>query len=123
MIHLKDIAHARSGDKGDHANIGVIAYTREGHAFLGRELTAEKVKDWFHALGPAQVERYELPRLPGFNFVLRNVLGGGASDSLRTDTQGKVLATALLEMPFPEPPDRAVLLRPEKSGLAPGGKA
>lgn len=105
MIHLKDIAHGRSGDKGDHANIGIIAYTRAGHAYLARELTAERVRDWFHALRPARVDRFELPRLPAFNFVLRNALGGGASDSLRTDTQGKVLATALLEMPLPDPPD------------------
>jgi hypothetical protein len=110
VIRLKDIAHGRSGDKGDHANIGIIAYTREGHAYLARELTAERVRDWFHALGPSRVERFELPGLPAFNFVLRNVLGGGASDSLRTDTQGKVLATALLEMPMAEPPDLAALL-------------
>lgn len=112
MIRLKDIAHGRSGDKGDHANIGVIAYTRAGHAYLARELTAEKVRDWFHALGPKRVDRFELQRLPGFNFVLRDVLGGGASDSLRTDTQGKVLATALLEMPLPDPPDLAAMRPP-----------
>lgn len=112
MIRLKDIAHGRSGDKGDHANIGIIAYTREAYAYLARELTAEKVRDWFHALRPGRVERYELPLLPAFNFVLRDVLGGGASDSLRTDTQGKVLATALLEMPLPEPPDLAAMRPP-----------
>jgi hypothetical protein len=103
MIRLKEIAHGRSGDKGDHANIGIIAYTPAGHAFLGRELTAERVRDWFHALGPSRVDRFALPKLQAFNFVLRDVLGGGASDSLRTDTQGKVLATALLEMPLPDP--------------------
>jgi hypothetical protein len=112
MIHLKDIAHGRSGDKGDHANIGIIAYTRAGHAFLERELTADKVKDWFHALGPSRVERYGLPLLYAFNFVLRDALGGGASDSLRTDTQGKALATALLEMPLPEPGNLADMLPP-----------
>jgi hypothetical protein len=116
VIHLKDIAHGRSGDKGDHANIGIIAYTRAGHAFLARELTAEKVKDWFHALGPSTVARYELPLLHAFNFVLRDVLGGGASDSLRTDTQGKVLATALLEMPLPEPENLAAMRPPEEGG-------
>lgn len=114
MIHLKDIAHGRSGDKGDHANIGIIAYSRAGHAYLARELTADKVKDWFHALGPTTVERYELPLLHAFNFVLRDVLGGGASDSLRTDTQGKVLATALLEMPLPEPENLAAMRPPEE---------
>ncbi len=116
MIHLKDIAHGRSGDKGDHANIGVIAYTRAGHAFLARELTREKVADWFHALAPSAVVRYELPLLFAFNFVLRDVLGGGASDSLRTDTQGKVLATALLEMPLPTPEYLAAMLPPAERG-------
>lgn len=114
MIHLKDIAHGRSGDKGDHANIGVIAFTRAGHAYLKRELTVERVQDWFHALSPSRVERYDLPLLHAFNFVLRNVLGGGASDSLRTDTQGKVLATALLEMPMPDPGNLAALLPPDE---------
>lgn len=116
MIQLKDIAHGRSGDKGDHANIGILAYTREGHAFLARELTAEKVRDWFHALRPSRVERFELARLPGFNFLLRDVLGGGASDSLRTDTQGKVLATALLEMPLPEPSNLEAMRPPAEGG-------
>lgn len=119
MIHLKDIAHGRSGDKGDHANIGVIAYTRAGHAFLARELTPAKVKDWFHALRPSAVERYELPLLYAFNFVLRDALGGGASDSLRTDTQGKALATALLEMPLPEPADLDAM-RPPAEGFREG---
>jgi len=113
MIHLKDIAHGRSGDKGDHANIGIIAYTPAGYAFLKRELTAALVADWFHALRPSSAERYELPLLKAFNFVLRDVLGGGASDSLRTDTQGKVLATALLEMPLPEPGGLEAMRPPE----------
>lgn len=116
MIHLKDIAHGRSGDKGDHANIGIIAYTRAGHAFLARELTAERVRDWFHALGPSKVERFELPNLHAFNFLLRDVLGGGASESLRTDTQGKVLATALLEMPMPDPGNLAAMLPKDERG-------
>jgi hypothetical protein len=114
MIRLRDIAHGRSGDKGDHANIGIIAYTRPGYAFLARELTMERVRDWFHALSPSRVERYDLPLLHAFNFVLRDVLGGGASDSLRTDTQGKVLATALLEMPLPDPGNLAALLPPDE---------
>lgn len=121
MIRLKDIAHGRSGDKGDHANIGIIAYTPAGYAFLDRELTAGRVRDWFHALGPSRVERFGLPKLYAFNFVLRDVLGGGASDSLRTDTQGKVLATALLEMPLPDPPDAAAM-RPAAEAPATAGK-
>jgi hypothetical protein len=117
MIRLKEIAHGRSGDKGDHANIGIIAYTPAGHAFLERELTAGRVMDWFHALRPSRAERYVLPKLHAFNFVLRDVLGGGASDSLRTDTQGKVLATALLEMPF-EDPENIADMRPAGDGPA-----
>jgi hypothetical protein len=112
FILLGDIAHGRSGDKGDHANIGVLAYTGEGHAFLSRMLTAASVADWFHALRPSRVERFELTALPGFNFLLRDVLGGGASDSLRTDSQGKALATALLAMPLPRPENLAAMLPP-----------
>lgn len=112
MIRLGDIAHGRSGDKGNHANIGVIAYTAAGHAFLERELTADKVKDYFRSLSPDKVERFALPRLFAFNFVLWNALGGGASDSLRTDTQGKALATALLEMEVPDPENLAGMLPP-----------
>jgi hypothetical protein len=100
MIRLGDIAHARSGDKGNHANIGVIAYTAEGYALLEKELTEARVMEYFRSLRPEKVQRFALPRLKAFNFLILDVLGGGASDSLRTDTQGKVLATALLEMEF-----------------------
>lgn len=110
MIRLKDIAHGRSGDKGNHANIGVVAFTPAGYAYLERELTVARVRDYFAALGAESVERYALPGIHAFNFVLKNVLGGGASDSLRTDSQGKVLATALLEMPMPRPADLEALL-------------
>jgi hypothetical protein len=110
MIRLGDIAHGRSGDKGNHANIGVIAYTREGHAYLERMLTADAVKVYFRILAADKVERFDLPRLFAFNFVLWNALGGGASDSLRTDTQGKALATALLEMELPDPANLASML-------------
>lgn len=129
MIRLGDIAHGRSGDKGNHANIGIIAYTAAGHAFLARELTADKVKDYFRSLSPDKVDRFDLPRLFAFNFVLWNALGGGASDSLRTDTQGKALATALLEMELPEPtwltgmvpPPPAFRSPVDPEGQVPGG--
>jgi hypothetical protein len=111
-IRLGDIAHGRSGDKGNHANIGLIAFTPAGRDFLDGEVTAEKVKAYFHALGAGKVDRFALPRLYAFNFVLWNALGGGASDSLRTDTQGKALATALLEMELPEPENLAAMLPP-----------
>jgi len=103
MIRLGDIAHARSGDKGNHANIGVIAYSVAGYAYLDRVLGADRVGDYFHALEPSRVDRFPLPKLHAFNFLLWNVLGGGASESLRTDSQGKALATALLEMELPDP--------------------
>ncbi len=112
MIRLGDIAHGRSGDKGNHANIGVIAYTAAGHAYLERELTGDRVKEYFRSLSPDKVDRFDLPRLFALNFVLWNALGGGASDSLRTDTQGKALATALLEMELPDPPGLAGMLPP-----------
>jgi hypothetical protein len=122
MIRLGDIAHGRSGDKGNHANIGLIAFTAAGGAFLEVQVSAEAVRAYFRDLNPDKVERYALPKLFAFNFVLTNALGGGASDSLRTDTQGKALATALLEMELPDPPDLAAMLPPD-SGNAGGGAA
>ncbi len=102
-IRLAEIAHARSGDKGNHANIGVIAYTPSGYAYLERVLSAERVAEYFASLGHSGVERYSLPKIWALNFVLRDALGGGASRSLRIDTQGKLLSTALLEMPLERP--------------------
>lgn len=97
-IHLRQIAYARSGDKGSSANIGVIAYTAEGYAFLEKYLTPEKVFAFFQPLGLTTVRRYELSNLWALNFVLENVLAGGGSRSLRTDAQGKALGQAILEM-------------------------
>lgn len=98
MTHLGKIAHARSGDKGSDANIGVIAYTQEGYDFLEKNLTAEAVNDFFLPLGVQETIRYELPNLLAFNFVLKGVLNGGGSRSLRADAQGKALGQALLQM-------------------------
>jgi hypothetical protein len=106
-ITLGQIAHARSGDKGNHVNIGVISYTSAGFEFLRRELTAERVADYFQALGATRVERFELPRVEALNFVLYNALAGGASLSLRIDTQGKLLGTAILDLELPEPDNLA----------------
>ena len=111
-MKLAEIAHARSGDKGNHANIGAIAYTAEGYAFLQAELTAERVAAWFAALGLSRVERFELPRLWALNFLLYDALAGGASQSLRLDTQGKLLGTAILELPLPAPANLERLTRP-----------
>ena len=109
---LSDIAHGRSGDKGNHANVAVLAYTPAGYDWLRRHLTAEAVGRYFAPLGPSRVVRYEAPNLLGLNFMLYDVLAGGASRSLRTDTQGKTLAVALLQMPLPNLTDLDAMRRP-----------
>lgn len=100
VFHLSDVAHGRSGDKGNHANIAVIAFTPLGFDWIRRNLTAEVVKTYFAKFLPSRVERYEAPNLLALNFMLVDVLAGGASRSLRSDTQGKTLALALLRMPL-----------------------
>jgi hypothetical protein len=102
-IALGQIAHARSGDKGNHVNIGVLAYTKSGFEFLRRELTAERVGEYFRGLGASRVERFELPQVEALNFVLYDALAGGASLSLRIDSQGKLLGTAILDLELPAP--------------------
>src|SRR5688572_24176632 len=97
-VPLSYVAHGRSGDKGNHANVAVIAYTDAGFAWLREHLTAEAVAAYFAPLGASKVERFEAANVRGLNFVLYDVLAGGASRSLRTDTQGKTLALALLQM-------------------------
>ncbi len=111
-IRLGEIAQARSGDKGNHANVGVMAYTWAGFDFLRDELTEQRVAEYFAALGLDRVERFELPRLSAFNFLLYNALAGGASQSLRIDTQGKLLGTSILELELPRPANLDILLRP-----------
>ena len=111
-LRLKDIAHGRSGDKGNHANVAVLAYTESGYSWLRQHLTAESVAEYFKTLRPSRVQRYEAPNLLALNFVLYDVLGGGASGSLRTDTQGKTLALALLEMPLQRLENFDAMLRP-----------
>jgi hypothetical protein len=110
-MRLRDIAHARSGDKGNHANVGVIAYTETGFEFLGKFLTETRMAEFLLPLRPKQVERYPLPGIRAYNFVLHDILAGGASRSLRTDSQGKVLALAILEMPLPERIDTRLMVR------------
>ena len=97
-IQLREIAHARSGDKGDNANIGLIALKPEYYPVLVREVTAERVKQHFAALCLGSVERYEIPNLHALNFVLHQALDGGGTLSLRTDSQGKTYGAALLRM-------------------------
>jgi hypothetical protein len=97
-IALGRIAHTRSGDKGDTANIGVIAFNPRHYPVLVREVTPARVKEYFGNLVQGPVERYELPNLGALNFLLHRALGGGGTVSLRTDAQGKTLGAALLRM-------------------------
>lgn len=95
---LLEIAHGRSGDKGDAANIGIIAYDDKGYEVIKKELTVDRVKKHFEGICFGDVERYELPNLRALNFLLHNTLGGGGTVSLKHDAQGKTLAAALLRI-------------------------
>ena len=97
-VQLTKLAHARSGDKGDTANIGLIALSDELYPILVREVTAERVKQHFKDICHGEVERFELPNLGALNFLLHESLGGGGTLSLMTDAQGKTFSTALLRM-------------------------
>lgn len=104
-IRLEAIAHARSGDKGDGSNVGVIAYTEAGYRFLARELTVDRVKHHFSTICKGGVERFEVPNLKAINFILHDSLGGGGSESVKTDAQGKTHGQALLRMELDVPSD------------------
>ena len=95
-VRLGEIARARSGDKGTGSNIGVIAGSPAVYDLLREQLTAERVADFFRPMGVLGVERYEMPNLRAFNFVLRGILGRGT----RVDSQGKALGQAILELPI-----------------------
>jgi hypothetical protein len=102
-VRVGELAHARSGDKGNTSNIGVIAYTEAAFTWLKAELTPEIVKAHFSEVADGAVDRYELPNLLALNFVLHDVLGGGGSRSLRVDAQGKALGQAMLQLRIPSP--------------------
>lgn len=102
-VELRHLAHARSGDKGDTANVGLIAYTPEAYAFLKTELTAERVSAHFEGMIDGPVERFELDNLGALNFLLHGALDGGGTVSLMTDAQGKVYSTALLRLKLEVP--------------------
>ena len=104
-ISLLKLAHARSGDKGDTANVGLIALKDEFYPILVREVTAENVKRHFGPIVKGEVERFELPNLGALNFLLHESLGGGGTLSLMTDAQGKTFSTALLRMEIDISPD------------------
>jgi hypothetical protein len=107
IVRLLDVAHARSGDKGDTANVGVIALRPEWYDVLAKHLTRERVRDHFRGVITGDVERYELPNLRALNFLLHGALDGGGTLSLKTDAQGKVFSTALLRMMLDVPDDEA----------------
>ena len=104
-VQLVKLAHARSGDKGDTANIGLIALRDDIYPILVREVTAERVKQHFKGVCLGDVERFELPNLGALNFLLHESLGGGGTLSLMTDAQGKTFSTALLRMEIDVPED------------------
>lgn len=97
-VKLAEIAHARSGDKGDGSNVGLIANSPELYAILREQVTVERVKEHFREICRGQVERYEVPNLLALNFVLHDSLGGGGTESLKTDAQGKTHAQGMLQM-------------------------
>jgi hypothetical protein len=112
-IQLLKLAHARSGDKGDTANVGLIALEDAYYPILVREVTADRVKQHFAGICKGAVERFELPNLGALNFLLHESLGGGGTLSLMTDAQGKTFSTALLRMQIEIADDEA-----DRLGLA-----
>ena len=110
-LRLVHLAHARSGDKGDTANVGVIALKPEWYPLIARELTTERVAAHFKGAITGGVDRFELPNLKALNFLLHGALDGGGTLSLKTDAQGKVYSTALLRMMLDVPDDEARTLR------------
>jgi len=106
MVRLAELAHARSGDKGDTANVGLIALRPAHYPLLVREVTAARVARHFKGMITGPVERFELPNLHALNFLLHGALDGGGTISLKTDAQGKVFSTALLRMAIPAPAAR-----------------
>ena len=106
-IRLLDVAHARSGDKGDTANVGLIALRPEWYELLERHVTRDRVAEHFRGAIDGDVVRFELPNLRALNFLLHGALDGGGTLSLKTDAQGKVYSTALLRMVLDVPDDEA----------------
>jgi hypothetical protein len=104
-IRLGELAHTRSGDKGNRSNIGVVANDQASYDWLKSILTESAVAEFLRPMGIGQVRRFELPKLRAFNFVIERALAGGASRSLRLDTQGKALGVVLLELKLPAPSD------------------
>ncbi len=102
-IYLNQIAHGRSGDKGDTSNVCVFARKPEYYGIIAREVTAERVKEHFGDMVQGEIIRYDVPTLQGFNFVMKHALGGGATHSLRLDSLGKSMGSAFLRMQIDVP--------------------
>ncbi|HEY4217620.1 MAG TPA: hypothetical protein VGM67_10815 [Gemmatimonadaceae bacterium] len=115
-IRLLDIAHARSGDKGDTANVGLIALKPEWYPVIQKYVTLDRAREHFQGVITGDVQRYELPNLNALNFLLHGALDGGGTLSLKTDAQGKVFSTAMLRMELDVPDDeaKAAHLPPER---------
>lgn len=109
-VRLLDIAHARSGDKGDTANVGLIALNAEWYSLLERYVTRQRVAEHFRGVITGDVERFELPNLRALNFLLHGALDGGGTLSLKTDAQGKVFSTALLRLVVEIPDEEGAVL-------------
>ena len=121
-VQLRYLAHARSGDKGDTANVGLIALEPGYYELLRREVTRARVARHFRGMVTG-VERFELPNLNALNFLLHGALDGGGTISLKTDAQGKVYSTALLRLEIPVPASLARTLVPRAAGRRPGRAA
>ncbi len=104
-IPLSSLAYTRSGDKGDGSNVGVVAYSLKAYELLRTELTSDRVKRHFHAICKGEVQRYEAPNLLALNFILHDSLGGGGSESLKTDAQGKTHGLGMLQLELDVPDD------------------
>jgi len=101
-MKLREIAHSRTGDKGNTSNISVIAFDEKRYPLLERHVTAERVKEHFSEIAHGEVTRYELPKIGALNFVLRDALGGGVTRSLALDAHGKGLSSAILDLEIPD---------------------
>ena len=121
-LPLYAMAHARSGDKGDGSNVGVVAYDLRGYEILRDFLDPQRVKRHFGEIVQGDVERFELPNLLGLNFLLHDSLGGGGSASIKNDAQGKTHALALLRIEVEVPDDYEPPVAGERGAIYPGGE-
>lgn len=107
-VKLIEIAHARSGDKGDGSNVGLIAYNDAAYEIISQQVTTQRVKEHFSSICLGEVDRYELPNLKALNFILHDSLGGGGTESIKTDAQGKTHGMGILSMEVEVPDDFAI---------------